>query len=40
MQIEIRGLTRRFGSVAALRDVHCTIPSERRVALVGPNGSG
>jgi ABC-type multidrug transport system ATPase subunit len=40
MQIEIRGLTRRFGSVAALRDVHCAIPSGRRVALVGPNGSG
>jgi ABC-2 type transport system ATP-binding protein len=40
MQIEIQGLSRRFGSVTALQDVHCTIPHGRRVGLVGPNGSG
>lgn len=40
MQIEIRGLSRSFGDIAALRDLHCTIPHGRRVALVGPNGSG
>ena len=40
VQIEIRGLSKRFGEIAALRDLHCSIPSGRRVALVGPNGSG
>ena len=40
MQIEIRGLCKRFGAIEVLRDVHCTIPRGRRVALVGPNGSG
>jgi ABC-2 type transport system ATP-binding protein len=40
VRIEIEGLSKHFGSVAALRDVGCEIPSGRRVALVGPNGSG
>jgi ABC-type multidrug transport system ATPase subunit len=40
MRVEIRGLSKRFGEVAALRDLHCSIPSGGRAALVGPNGSG
>jgi ABC-type multidrug transport system ATPase subunit len=40
MQIEMEGVTRRFGRVLALRDVTCTIPAGRKVALIGPNGSG
>jgi ABC-2 type transport system ATP-binding protein len=40
MQVEVTGLTRRFGSVTALDDVGFALPPGRRVALVGPNGSG
>lgn len=40
MRIELRGVTKRFRAVAALRDVTLTVPAGRRVALVGPNGSG
>ena len=40
MRIEVRGLTKRFGSVHALRDVGFDTPAGRRVALIGPNGSG
>ena len=40
MQIETRGLIRRFGSVVALAGVDLTIPSGLRIGLVGPNGSG
>lgn len=40
MQIEVRGLTKRFGSVTALRDLSFEVPAGRRVAIVGPNGSG
>jgi ABC-2 type transport system ATP-binding protein len=40
VRIEVRGLTKRFGSVHALRDVGFDTPAGRRVALIGPNGSG
>ena len=40
MRIEVRGLTKRFGSAHALRDVGFDTPAGRRVALIGPNGSG
>jgi ABC-2 type transport system ATP-binding protein len=40
LQIESRGLTRRFGRVEALRGVDLAIPAGRRIGLVGPNGSG
>lgn len=40
MRIEVEGLSKRFGDVAALRDLGFTVPAGRRVALVGPNGSG
>jgi ABC-type multidrug transport system ATPase subunit len=40
VRIEVRGLTKRFGSVTALRDLCFEVPAGRRVAIVGPNGSG
>jgi ABC-type multidrug transport system ATPase subunit len=40
VQIEVRGLHKRFGAVEALRDVSFEVASGRRVAIVGPNGSG
>ncbi|GAB0116302.1 sulfate/molybdate ABC transporter ATP-binding protein [Acidisoma sp. 7E03] len=38
--VSIRGLTRRFGSFTALRDVSLDIPEGALVALLGPSGSG
>jgi ABC-type multidrug transport system ATPase subunit len=40
MRIELRGATKSFGDVVALRDLTLAIPSGAKVALVGPNGSG
>ena len=40
MRVEVRGLTKRFGRLAALRDVSFSLPPGHRVALIGPNGSG
>lgn len=40
MSIEIRSISKHFGSFAALRDVSLTIPSGKLVALLGPSGSG
>ena len=38
--IRLRGLTRRFGGIAAVRDVDLDVaPGERR-AVLGPNGAG
>lgn len=37
--IELRGVTHRFGERTVLRDVHVTL-AERRIAIVGDNGSG
>lgn len=40
MRIETRGLSRRFGKVAALTDLTLDIPSGGQIGLIGPNGSG
>jgi ABC-type multidrug transport system ATPase subunit len=40
VQIEVRGLTKRFGPVTALRNVSFEVSAGRRIAIVGPNGSG
>jgi sulfate transport system ATP-binding protein len=40
MSIEVRNLTKQFGSFAALRDVSLTVNSGELVALLGPSGSG
>ncbi|WP_067454549.1 ABC transporter ATP-binding protein [Actinomadura macra] len=38
--IEARGVTRRFGTVQALRGLDLTVPYGQVTALVGPNGAG
>lgn len=40
MRIELRHVAKRFGKVAALRDIDAVVPSGAKVALIGPNGSG
>ena len=40
MGIEVRNLTKSFGSFIALRDVSVTVDSGELVALLGPSGSG
>ena len=38
--LELRGLTKRFGDVTALRDIELTVAAGTRTAIVGPSGSG
>jgi sulfate transport system ATP-binding protein len=40
MSIEVRNVTKTFGSVAAVRDVDLVVPDGQLVALLGPSGSG
>ena len=40
MLLSTRGLTRRFGGLAAVNDVAIGIEFARRHAVVGPNGAG
>jgi len=39
-KIEVRGLTKTFGRVTAVRDVSFTAPAGMVTGLLGPNGSG
>ncbi len=40
MRVELRHVTKCFGSVLALRDVNLLVRSGEKLALAGPNGSG
>ena len=40
MSIEVRGVTKTFGSFVAVSDVSVTVPTGELVALLGPSGSG
>jgi ABC-2 type transport system ATP-binding protein len=39
-EIEVRGLTKTFGAVRAVRDVSFTAPDGKITGFLGPNGSG
>jgi len=39
-QLELEGLTRRFGAITALDDLSFSVPSGRVVGFLGPNGAG
>jgi sulfate transport system ATP-binding protein len=40
MSIEVRNLSKRFGTFAALRDISLEVRSGELLALLGPSGSG
>jgi sulfate transport system ATP-binding protein len=40
MSIEVRGITKTFGSFTAVHDVSLTVPTGELTALLGPSGSG
>ena len=40
MSVEVRNITKKFGSFAALNGVNLKIESGELVALLGPSGSG
>ena len=40
MQIEVRDITKRYGSFTALQNVSLRVPEGKLVALLGPSGSG
>ena len=40
MSIEVRNVTKAFGSFRAVSDVSLTVPTGELVALLGPSGSG
>src|SRR4051795_12869968 len=40
MSIEVRNVTKTFGSFVAVDDVSLTVPTGELVALLGPSGSG
>jgi len=38
--LSVRGVSKRFGGLQALRDVHLTVEEESIHAIIGPNGAG
>ncbi len=40
MSIEVRGVTKAFGSFVAVNDISLSVPTGELVALLGPSGSG
>lgn len=38
--VEIRGVTKRYGAIEAVRDVSFALPAGETIALVGHNGAG
>ena len=40
MLFEVRGLSKRFGSISALADVHFDVRAGEVLGLLGPNGAG
>lgn len=40
MELDLKNVTKRFGSTSAVDDVSFTVDSGARLALIGPNGSG
>ncbi len=40
MMLEVEGLTTRYGSISALRDVSLSVGAGEVVGLIGPNGAG
>src|SRR5271167_3101707 len=40
MSISLRGVTRRFGEFAAIRDIDLEVPTGALMALLGPSGCG
>ncbi|MGP8002000.1 MAG: ATP-binding cassette domain-containing protein, partial [Streptosporangiaceae bacterium] len=39
-EVEVRGLTKEFGQIAAVRDMSFHAPAGKVTAFLGPNGSG
>jgi ABC-2 type transport system ATP-binding protein len=39
-EVEVRGLTKNFGRVAAVSDISFTSPAGKVTGFLGPNGSG
>lgn len=40
MNLEVRGVTKQFGGITALREVDLSVPSSSIVAVLGENGAG
>jgi len=40
VRLDVKGLTVRYGAVAALHELSLTVPSGQRRAVIGPNGAG